>query len=107
MRLFVFMCIFIVTACSNGANLTDGIDGLAAGTSSVIGVALAALAVVSSNVFFADYLNVQFIPGSEELVIFAAAFYVFLYNKKLFFLVIFVKNERNKIFLVLKLSWFI
>ena len=72
--LFVFMCIFIVTACSNGANLTDGIDGLAAGTSSVIGVALAALAVVSSNVFFADYLNVQFIPGSEELVIFAAAF---------------------------------
>lgn len=72
--LFVFMCIFIVTACSNGANLTDGIDGLAAGTSSIIGVALAALAVVSSNVFFADYLNVQFIPGSEELVIFAAAF---------------------------------
>ena len=72
--LFVFMCIFVVTACSNGANLTDGIDGLAAGTSSIIGVALAALAVVSSNVFFADYLNVQFIPGSEELVIFAAAF---------------------------------
>lgn len=72
--LFVFMCIFIVTACSNGANLTDGIDGLAAGTSSIIGVALAALAVVSSNVFFADYLNIQFIPGSEELVVFAAAF---------------------------------
>ena len=72
--LFVFMCIFIVTACSNGANLTDGIDGLAAGTSSVIGVALAALAVVSSNVFFADYLNMQFIPGSEELVVYAAAF---------------------------------
>ena len=72
--LFVFMCILVVTACSNGANLTDGIDGLAAGTSSIVGVALAALAVVSSNVFFADYLNVQFIPGSEELVIFAAAF---------------------------------
>ena len=72
--LFVFMCILIVTACSNGANLTDGIDGLAAGTSSIIGVALAALAVVSSNVFFADYLNIQFIPGSEELVVFAAAF---------------------------------
>ena len=72
--LFVFMCIFVVTACSNGANLTDGIDGLAAGTSSIIGVALAALAVVSSNVFFADYLNIQFIPGSEELVVFAAAF---------------------------------
>jgi phospho-N-acetylmuramoyl-pentapeptide-transferase len=68
------MCILIVTACSNGANLTDGIDGLAAGTSSIIGVALAALAVVSSNVFFADYLNIQFIPGSEELVVFAAAF---------------------------------
>lgn len=72
--LFVFICIFVVTACSNGANLTDGIDGLAAGTSSIIGVALAALAVVSSNVFFADYLNIQFIPGSEELVVFAAAF---------------------------------
>ena len=72
--LFVFMCIFVVTACSNGANLTDGIDGLAAGTSSIIGVALAALAVVSSNVFFAVYLNIQFIPGSEELVVFAAAF---------------------------------
>lgn len=72
--LFVFMCIFIVAACSNGANLTDGIDGLAAGTSSIIGVALIVLAIVSSNVFFADYLNVQFIPGSEELVIFAAAF---------------------------------
>lgn len=72
--LFVIVCIFVVTACSNGANLTDGIDGLAAGTSSIIGVALAALAVVSSNVFFADYLNIQFIPGSEELVIFAAAF---------------------------------
>ena len=68
------MCIFIVTACSNGANLTDGIDGLAAGTSSIIGVALAALAVVSSNVFFADYLNIQFIPGSEELVVFMASF---------------------------------
>jgi phospho-N-acetylmuramoyl-pentapeptide-transferase len=70
----MFMCIIIVAACSNGANLTDGIDGLAAGTSSIIGVALAALAVVSSNVFFADYLNIQFIPGSEELVVFAAAF---------------------------------
>ena len=61
-------------ATSNGANLTDGLDGLAAGTSSIIGVALAFLAYVSSHVFFADYLDIMFIPYSQEMVVFAAAF---------------------------------
>jgi phospho-N-acetylmuramoyl-pentapeptide-transferase len=70
---FVLIVIFIVTAVSNGANLTDGLDGLATGTSAVIGVALAILAYVSSNTNFAQYLNIMYIPGSEELVIFAAA----------------------------------
>jgi phospho-N-acetylmuramoyl-pentapeptide-transferase len=70
---FVLVVIFIVTAVSNGANLTDGLDGLATGTSAVIGVALAILAYVSSNTNFAQYLNIMYIPGSEELVIFAAA----------------------------------
>jgi len=72
--LFVLITIFVITATSNGANLTDGLDGLAAGTSAIIGVTLAILAYISSNVGFAGYLNVMFIPGSEELVIFAAAF---------------------------------
>jgi phospho-N-acetylmuramoyl-pentapeptide-transferase len=71
---FVLMVIFIVTAVSNGANLTDGLDGLATGTSAIIGVALAILAYVSSNIIYARYLNIMFIPGSEELVIYAAAF---------------------------------
>lgn len=71
---FVFVVIFIITATSNGANLTDGLDGLAAGTSATIGLGLAALAYVSSNVFFANYLDVMYIPGTEELVVFAAAF---------------------------------
>jgi phospho-N-acetylmuramoyl-pentapeptide-transferase len=71
---FVLIVIFIVTAVSNGANLTDGLDGLATGTSAIIGVALAILAYVSSNIIYAKYLNIMFIPGSEELVIFAAAF---------------------------------
>jgi phospho-N-acetylmuramoyl-pentapeptide-transferase len=70
---FVLIVIFIVTAVSNGANLTDGLDGLATGTSAIIGVALAILAYVSSNTIFAAYLNIMYIPGSEELVIFAAA----------------------------------
>jgi phospho-N-acetylmuramoyl-pentapeptide-transferase len=65
--------IFIVTAVSNGANLTDGLDGLATGTSAIIGTALAILAYVSSNMIYAKYLNIMYIPGSEELVIFAAA----------------------------------
>jgi phospho-N-acetylmuramoyl-pentapeptide-transferase len=71
---FVIIVIFIVTAVSNGANLTDGLDGLATGTSAVIGSALGILAYVSSNAIYANYLNIMFIPHSEELVIFASAF---------------------------------
>lgn len=72
--LFVAIVIFIVTAVSNGANLTDGLDGLATGVSAVIGTALGILAYVSSNIIYADYLNIMYIPRSEELVIFASAF---------------------------------
>lgn len=72
--LFVLVVIFIVTAVSNGANLTDGLDGLAAGSSAIIGVTLGILAYVSGHVEFASYLNIMFIPGSEELVVYAAAF---------------------------------
>lgn len=72
--LFVIIVIFIVTAVSNGANLTDGLDGLAAGTSAIIGSTLGVLAYVSGHMRFASYLNIMFIPGSEELVIFAATF---------------------------------
>ncbi|MBP1665883.1 MAG: Phospho-N-acetylmuramoyl-pentapeptide-transferase [Bacteroidetes bacterium] len=71
---FVMITIFILTAVSNGANITDGLDGLATGTSAIIGTALGILAYVSSNVRYADYLNIMFIPDSEELVIFASAF---------------------------------
>jgi phospho-N-acetylmuramoyl-pentapeptide-transferase len=71
---FIFIVIFIVTAVSNGANLTDGLDGLATGTSAIIGVALAVLAYVSGSIIFADYLNIMYIPNSGELVVFAAAF---------------------------------
>ncbi len=71
---FIPMVILIVTAVSNGANLTDGIDGLATGTSAIIGLGLAVLAYVSSNVVIADYLNIVYIPLSEELVVFIAAF---------------------------------
>ena len=70
---FVLIVIFIVTAVSNGANLTDGLDGLATGTSAIISVALGILAYVSSNLIYARYLNIMYIPGSEELVIFAGA----------------------------------
>jgi phospho-N-acetylmuramoyl-pentapeptide-transferase len=72
--LFIPIVIFIVIAVSNGANMTDGLDGLATGTSAIIGLALAILAYVSSNAKFADYLNVMYIPLAEELVIFIAAF---------------------------------
>lgn len=65
---------FIVTALSNGVNLTDGIDGLASGTSAIVGVVLGILAYVSSHYGMAGYLNIMFIPGAEELAIFAAAF---------------------------------
>lgn len=71
---FVIIVIFIVSAVSNGANLTDGLDGLATGVSAIIGSALGILAYVSSNVIYANYLNIMFIPHSEELVIFASAF---------------------------------
>ena len=70
----VLVVILIVTAVSNSANLTDGLDGLAAGSSSIIGVTLGVLAYVSGHVEFASYLNIMFIPGSQELVVFAAAF---------------------------------
>lgn len=72
--LFIPIVIFIVIAVSNGANMTDGLDGLATGSSAIIGIALAILAYVSSNARFADYLNVMYIPLAEELVIFIAAF---------------------------------
>jgi phospho-N-acetylmuramoyl-pentapeptide-transferase len=71
---FVLIVIFIVTAVSNAANLTDGIDGLAAGTSAVIGVTLGIFAYVSGNTIIADYLNVFYIPNSAELVVFSACF---------------------------------
>ncbi len=71
--IFILATIFIVTAVSNGANLTDGLDGLAAGSSAIIGSTLGILAYVSGNVFFADYLNIMYIPNSGELVIFASA----------------------------------
>ena len=72
--LFIPIVIFIVIAVSNGANMTDGLDGLATGTSAIIGIALAIFAYVSSNVRFADYLDVMYIPMAEELVIFISAF---------------------------------
>lgn len=72
--IFIPISIFIVTAVSNGANMTDGLDGLATGTSAVIGVTLAVFAYVSGNYIFADYLNIMYIPFSGELVIFISAF---------------------------------
>ena len=71
---FIPLVVLIVISVSNGANLTDGLDGLATGSSAIIGIALAVLAYVSSNVHFADYLNVMYIPDTEEMVIFIAAF---------------------------------
>ncbi|MEQ8581273.1 MAG: phospho-N-acetylmuramoyl-pentapeptide-transferase [Marinoscillum sp.] len=72
--IYVLVVIFIITAVSNGANITDGLDGLAAGTSAIIGLTLAILAYLSGNAVFAEYLNIAFIPNSGELVIFSAAF---------------------------------
>lgn len=71
---YVLICIFIITAVSNGANITDGIDGLAAGTSAIIGLSLAIFAYLSGNKVFAEYLNIMLIPNSGEVVIFCAAF---------------------------------
>jgi phospho-N-acetylmuramoyl-pentapeptide-transferase len=72
--LFVLVVIFIVTAVSNGANLTDGLDGLATGSSAIMGVTLGILAYVSGNVNYAGYLNIMYLPGTGELLIFAGAF---------------------------------
>jgi phospho-N-acetylmuramoyl-pentapeptide-transferase len=72
--IFIVIVIFIITAVSNGANLTDGLDGLAGGTSAIIAFTLAILAYVSGSVVFASYLDIMYIPNSGELVVFAAAF---------------------------------
>jgi phospho-N-acetylmuramoyl-pentapeptide-transferase len=72
--LFVIMTILVVTAVSNGANLNDGMDGMCAGNSAVIGVALGILAYVSSHIGYASYFNIMYIPGSQELVVFICAF---------------------------------
>lgn len=72
--LFVFVVVVAVTAVSNGANLTDGLDGLCAGTSAIIGIALLIMAYLGGNVIYSTYLNIMYIPGTEELVVFAGAF---------------------------------
>ena len=72
--LFILVAIFIVTATSNGANLTDGLDGLAAGCSAIIAVALAIMAYLGGSVIYSSYLNIMYIPGSEELSVYCAAF---------------------------------
>lgn len=72
--LYILVVIFIITAVSNGANITDGIDGLAAGTSAIIGLTIAIFAYISGNAIFSQYLNIMYIPNSGELVIFASAF---------------------------------
>lgn len=71
---FVLVVVVAVAAVSNGANLTDGLDGLCAGTSAIIGVALAIMAYLGGNIVYSSYLNIMYIPGSEELVVYAAAF---------------------------------
>ena len=71
---YIAVAIFVVTAVSNGANLTDGLDGLATGVSTPIAVVLGVLAYLSGHIVYADYLNIMYIPGSGELVVFAAAF---------------------------------
>ena len=72
--LFVLVTTFVISAVSNGANLNDGMDGMCAGNSAIIGVALGILAYVSGHIQFASYLNVMYIPGSEEVVVFLCAF---------------------------------
>ena len=71
---FVVLTVFVVTAVSNGSNLNDGMDGMCAGNSAIIGAALIILAYVSGNVVFADYFDVMYIPGSEELVVYLSSF---------------------------------
>ena len=72
--IFILVTILVVTAVSNGANLTDGLDGLATGSSAIIGAALAIMAYLSGHIAYASYLNIMYIPGSEELVVFSMAF---------------------------------
>jgi phospho-N-acetylmuramoyl-pentapeptide-transferase len=72
--LFVLIVVVIITAVSNGANITDGLDGLATGTSAIIGATLALFAYVSGNIIAADYLNIMYIPNTGELVIYMSAF---------------------------------
>lgn len=72
--IFIHLVIFIIIAVSNGANLTDGLDGLATGTSAIIGVTLGVLAYVSGNIIFANYLNIMYIPNTGELVVYISAF---------------------------------
>ena len=71
---FILVTIFVVAAVSNGANLTDGLDGLATGSSAIIGVALAIMCYLGGNVIYSSYLNIMYIPDSGELVVYAAAF---------------------------------
>ena len=72
--IYALVIIFIILACSNGANLTDGMDGLSAGTSAIVGVVLGILAWLGGNVINSTYLNIMFIPGSGEIAVFMAAF---------------------------------
>ena len=72
--LFIIITIFVVAAVSNGANLTDGLDGLATGTSAIIGVALAIMCYLGGNIIYSSYLNIMYIPGSGDLVVYAASF---------------------------------
>ena len=72
--IYVLMIVLVITACSNGTNLTDGIDGLAAGTSAIVGVVIGVLAWLGGNVLDAKYLNIMYIPGSGEVAIFMSAF---------------------------------
>ena len=72
--IFIPMVIFIITAVSNGANLTDGIDGLAAASSAIMAITLGVFAWVSGNIFFSDYLNIMYIPNAGEITVFVASF---------------------------------
>ena len=72
--IYVLMIIIVITACSNGVNLTDGIDGLATGSSAIVGVVLGIFAWLSGNILNAEYLNIMYIPGSGEIAVFMAAF---------------------------------
>lgn len=72
--IYILVIILVITATSNGTNLTDGLDGLAAGSSAIVGVALGILAYLSGNIIYADYLNIMYIPASGEIVVFMAAY---------------------------------